>query len=342
MTEYTADFYRDHQDRALSSAHAIVPILLELVAPRTVVDVGCGSGAWLSVFLQEGIEDVLGLDGDYVDEHVLLIPADRFRAADLTKPLKLGLVFDLVVSLEVAEHLPEESVDSFVDTLVDLGPVVVFSAAIPFQGGVHHVNEQWPAYWAERFADRGYEAIDCIRSRVWDNEDVEWWYAQNIVVYVNRDLIERYPRLLIEMENSDAPPRSLVHPRKYLEDQTSTRSLYRAAEDIAALVPAGASFISVDDGSLGGLGVAGRLAIPFGDTEGLYTSLSPDDETAIHVFEQQRAAGASYAVLYSTAFWWWEQLAEFRMHVRAKYPCLLNSDHLIIFDLTDGERSDGG
>lgn len=342
MHEYSGEFYDDQEAGSLRSAREIVPLILDWIQPKSVLDVGCGTGTWLSVFQQHGVREILGLDGDYVDRKRLLIPIDRFRACDLTEPPNLSGEFDLVMSLEVAEHLPAQHADTFINKLTGFGPAVLFSAAIPFQGGEHHVNEQWPDYWNAKFVARNFVPIDCIRRRIWDDENVEWWYAQNIILYVNGDLIERYPRLLEERAKSDAPPRSLVHPRKYLEDQASTRSLYRAVEEIAAQVPAGASFISIDDGSLGGLGIAGRLAIPFGETEGLYANLSPDDETAIHDFERQRAAGAGYAVLYSTAFWWWEQLAEFRTHVLANYRCVLNNDRMMIFDLTGGEGSDGG
>ena len=113
----------------------------------------------------------------------------RFRktvslAGDLAQPLQIDRRFDLALSLEVAEHLPPECGSEFVQTLTDLSSVILFSAAIPFQGGTDHLNEQWPEYWADRFDARGYVPIDCIRRRIWRNEDVEWWYAQNLMFFV--------------------------------------------------------------------------------------------------------------------------------------------------------------
>ena len=71
--------------------------------------------------------------------------------------------------LEVAEHIPPECADIFVESLTwGLAPVIMFSAAVPGQGGTLHLNEQWPAYWASKFAQHGYVLIDCLRPQLWD------------------------------------------------------------------------------------------------------------------------------------------------------------------------------
>jgi SAM-dependent methyltransferase len=203
---YDGAFFRFLDAEALRSARRVVPRVLELVRPERVVDVGCGQGAWLSVFREHGIEEVLGVDGEWVDPASLLIPRERFQHRDLRQPLELEESFDLAVSLEVAEHLPPENADGFVEALARLAPVVLFSAAIPRQGGVGHLNEQWPDYWAERFARHGFMAADVLRSELWEDREVAWWYAQNTLLFVREEL----PGL-----HAAAPPR-LVHPRHYL------------------------------------------------------------------------------------------------------------------------------
>ena len=124
MESYTEQFYQTHQDGARRSAREIVPLVLELIRPKSAIDVGCGVGTWLSVFRENGVEDICGVDGDYVNPQMLAIPAERFFPFDLTKPLSLGRQFDLVVSLEVAEHLPAEYATTFVRSLTRLGPVL--------------------------------------------------------------------------------------------------------------------------------------------------------------------------------------------------------------------------
>jgi hypothetical protein len=121
-----------------------------------------------------------------------------------------------VLSLEVAEHLPAEAAEDFIRSITSLGDVVLFSAAIPFQGGYHHLNEQWPEYWARIFQLSNYTAVDMIRERIWQNKNVYWWYAQNLLIYVNNERVDRYASLRHAILPSSASPLPLVHPERYL------------------------------------------------------------------------------------------------------------------------------
>ena len=195
-----------------------MPLVLDLVPAHSAVDVGCGDGSWLAVLAQHGVAEVRGVDGDWVRVDQLKIPPERFARARLDTALGLADVrCDLALSLEVAEHLPAERAPGFVAELCALAPVVLFSAAIPHQGGTHHVNEQWPDYWAELFAQRGYRPIDFLRWRIWNEPDVTWWYKQNLVIYASEEGMGRFPNLA--RAASQAPPgvARLVHPHKYEE-----------------------------------------------------------------------------------------------------------------------------
>ncbi len=220
---YSANYYKEQKDGSYRSAQIIVPLVLEYIKPQSVVDFGCGVGNWLSVFHDQGVSEIRGLDGDYVDRTQLRIQRDCFIATDLTVPLSPLRQYDLAMSVEVAEHIPADKADQFVQALTDSAPVVLFSAAAPYQGGTSHVNEQWPEYWVEKFAARGYEVIDPLRRRIWDNSEIDWWYAQNIMFFVKTDVIHSYPALLIARATTFISQLSLVHPRSL-----SIRSLWHA------------------------------------------------------------------------------------------------------------------
>ncbi len=232
---YTEAFYERHRDGAKRSAGIIVPLLLQFLDVKSVVDVGCGDGTWLAVFRNLGVEQILGIDGEYVSQSLLQIPQENFRPFDLTMPFRLERVFDLAVSLEVAEHLPADSGPGLVESLTRLAPAVLFSAAIPFQGGDHHINEQWQDKWAALFRERGYLPVDFVRKRVWQDEAVDWWYAQNTLLYADKNFIESHAPLRTEFEQSNASPLRLVHPRQF--DYLGQR--YRDAIERAEAPPSG-------------------------------------------------------------------------------------------------------
>ncbi len=192
-------------------------MVMQLVSPRSVVDLGCGTGSWLSIFKQNDVERVLGLDGSAVSAQVLQIEPSEFLQADLTKSIPTNEQFDLACSLEVAEHLPESAAETFVQSLVKLAPVVLFSAAVPFQGGTHHVNEQWPEYWEKLFRKHDFRVIDCLRQRIWSNENVAYWYAQNLLLFVRADYLRQFPELQPYLADTNPEFLSRIHPKMYLK-----------------------------------------------------------------------------------------------------------------------------
>lgn len=231
---YPLELHLGGTDQTERSAGLVVPILLELFQPRSVVDVGCGTGIWLSMFQKHGVADVHGVDGPYNSVESLRIDKSRFSPVDLEKPFSLERLFDCAVSLEVAEHVSAAHADQFVECLTRLAPVVVFSAAIPFQGGFGHINEQWPDYWAERFGRYGYLPVDAIRRRIWHEKNVCWYTKQNTLLFVRGAELDRYPKLRAEYEATRDLPLSLVHPDYYLRAADDSN---RSLREVLALVP---------------------------------------------------------------------------------------------------------
>lgn len=192
----------------------LVPILVELFHPISVVDIGCGIGTFLHEFIEHNITDVLGIDSEWVDKALLTkyLSKDLFVEADLGKKLVLNRRFDLAICLEVAEHIDQEKVGTFIDTVTSLSDVVVFSAAIPGQGGQNHVNEQWLSYWESCFKIHDYVMYDIIRPLIWDNPNIFFWYKQNMVVFAKKGCI-----INSLQKESCCPIHNLVHPELYLQ-----------------------------------------------------------------------------------------------------------------------------
>jgi len=233
---YGAAFDRWLADGSVRSARIVVPLVFELLQPERVVDVGCGVGGWLAEFKRLGASRVIGIDGSDIAPSLLLVGSDEFVRHDLSQPLpNEGERFDLAIALEVAEHLPASAGDQLVKSLTRLAPAVLFSAAVPHQGGVGHVNEQWPEYWAERFKGQGFRAVDCLRDQIWANPDVEFWYAQNLLLYVSEELLGANARITEAAAQADGRPLARIHPEAYLAKAKAARRWYRSPSVVSLL-----------------------------------------------------------------------------------------------------------
>ena len=195
---YDAQFLSYSQRISAQSAKEITLLLPDLLAVESVLDVGCAQGTWLNHWRQSGVEDIVGVDGDYVVRDRLEIPPERFIAQDVSEPFDLDRQFDLVQCLEVAEHIAADHATTLIDNLTRHGACILFSAAPPGQGGEYHVNEQPYDYWRELFAQRGYAALDAVRPLIRDKVDVAIWYRHNIILYVRNDLLPQLPETLRE------------------------------------------------------------------------------------------------------------------------------------------------
>lgn len=167
-----------------NAAEKIIPFLFEVFKPESVVDIGCGTGTWLKVCVDNGVFDILGIEGHHLDTARLVIPREFVIQSDLEKNFVVNKRFDIAICLEVAEHLDPAIARQFIEQVTSLSDVVLFSAAIPHQGGQNHINEQWITYWGALFTKCGFQPYDIIRPRFWETEGVEFWYAQNSCIFV--------------------------------------------------------------------------------------------------------------------------------------------------------------
>lgn len=200
--EYPKEIYNT------KSAVEIIPAIIDMLDPQSVVDVGCGIGTWLKIFEKNGISNILGIESQNLDKDSLLIEKDKVRLYNLEEPLSIDQKFDLAMCLEVAEHIEEKYCDTLIKSLIDLSDTILFSAAIPYQGGQNHVNLQWPEYWEMKFKNHNYYFYDVLRRRFWNNQNVEWWYRQNMFLIIKGGRIHPFKHR--------TPILRLVHPELYV------------------------------------------------------------------------------------------------------------------------------
>lgn len=215
MTQYDSSFFAYVNSGSIVSAKRLLPHVVGQLDISSVVDVGCGQGAWLSVWKELGVSDIVGIDGDYVDRGQLLFPEELFKPHDLSELFAIGRKFDLVQCLEVAEHLPEPSAATLVESLTNHADVVLFSAAPPGQGGDHHVNEQPYDYWRALFERRGFRPYDFVRPLVAGDTDIEPWYRYNVFLYASETGSQRLPQSIKDTLVTDYVKMHDVSPLSY-------------------------------------------------------------------------------------------------------------------------------
>jgi hypothetical protein len=192
-----------HQWHATQAAQRVevarrcLRLIRSVVSLDTVSDFGCGIGGWLAAAKEMGAGQITGFEGDWIATSPVLIPREAIKVVDLaTTILDLRKQFTLAMTIEVAEHLPEAAAEGFITTLTSASDHIVFSAAIPGQGGSGHVNEQPLIYWVRKFWNRGYVPLDPIRPYIARDRTIFPWLRQNVVMFAHYDAAIRDPNLM--------------------------------------------------------------------------------------------------------------------------------------------------
>jgi cyclopropane fatty-acyl-phospholipid synthase-like methyltransferase len=210
--QYTSDFFEVQMPISMRSAKIILPKIFEVFRPNSILDIGCGTGVWLKVAQELGVDEIIGIDGDYVNRDSLAIAEKNFVAKDLKESFDLNRSFDLVISSEVAEHLPLSVAEQFVSTLTKHSDFILFSAAVPGQGGTYHINEQPQQFWVDQFFANGYLPIDLLRKDIWTAPGVDWWYKQNMFLFVKESKLQQDSSLLSLYNSFKKSNYNMSHP----------------------------------------------------------------------------------------------------------------------------------
>lgn len=230
-TPYDEAFYDEQWRGSLASARVLLGHVAAHLRPASVVDIGCGCGAWLAAWAELGATTLVGIDGPWNVQDRMVHPAIRFRQADLEQPLTGDERFDLAMSIEVVEHLSPAAGEAVVESLTRLADVVVFSAAFSGQGGVNHIHERYHSHWGGLFRARGFRVYDLFRPRVWADERVMPWHRANVFLY----LCDGHPLTRAGLpEIADLAFMDCIHPWLYERRRVDAMSL---GSHLRALLP---------------------------------------------------------------------------------------------------------
>lgn len=183
---YDKEYYeRDVEGPAVLSAPHIAKTVVERFAPKTLIDVGCGTGAIMEAFQRLGVA-TKGLEYSKAGIKKCRARGLTVHLFDIERDAIPQLRGDLALSTEVAEHLPASVAPNYAKLLCTLAPVVICTAAGPGQGGTDHVNLQPKEYWIDLFAKTGHvfdrESTNKLTSQ-WKSSGVEGFYFENLMVF---------------------------------------------------------------------------------------------------------------------------------------------------------------
>ena len=182
---YDATYYEGVDEVTRRVAGPIATSVMEKFSPKTVVDVGCGSGAVLLAFKEHGVSGI-GLEYSEAALDFCRKRSLQVRKFDLEGQIPTDVRADVAISTEVAEHLPEAVADRYVDLLCSIADRVVLTAATPGQGGTDHVNEQPNEYWIDKFARRRFSHLEEVTRtwrRAWREQAMSSCYSDNVMVF---------------------------------------------------------------------------------------------------------------------------------------------------------------
>jgi SAM-dependent methyltransferase len=193
---WTVDYDPTLNDHSTDGPMVVFEYLFRDREPSSILDVGCGPGAWLSVATSAGVEDAVGIDGLDLPQSALLVPKSKILQINLMDGFDLGRMFDWAFCLEVAEHLEELAAPKLIESITRHADRVLFSAACPGQPGQHHVNCQWPEYWQRLFNECGFACDASIRGQLWNITEIEPWYRQNLFIAKRSENAGREERIV--------------------------------------------------------------------------------------------------------------------------------------------------
>lgn len=185
---YSAKYYQTMvEPYARKSVPQMARSIVETFHPKSVVDLGCGSGALLVALRKLGVHRLLGMDAAEAGLDIARARGLDVRKFDIvTDKLLYSACYDIAVSMETAEHLPASAADRYVELLCSLAPVVIFTAAHRGQGGIGHLNEQPPEYWKGYFTAHGFQSLEKIVADwqpAWRAAGVADFYTNNLMVF---------------------------------------------------------------------------------------------------------------------------------------------------------------
>lgn len=182
---YNEDFVGRTDLRDKEWTHDFCEVILGIFNPRSIIDFGCGTADILLPFEKKGLV-VKGIDGSSVCISNAMIRKENLELFDLRREYCPEIEYDLCFCLEVAEHIEEKFSRVLIENLTKVSRTVVFTAAVPGQTGISHINLKSPEWWVGKFQCYGFnlneDLTGVLKKRMEGLAGIQHYYIDNLMV----------------------------------------------------------------------------------------------------------------------------------------------------------------
>lgn len=185
---YSRDFHKSIENDEYPQAVRLASYIKNYMRPSKFIDFGCSTGLYLRE-MQIQIPELESVGYEFSKDAVDMALCKNVIEFDLTKKLDIDKKENtLGLCLEVLEHIDDSNWLPVLKNLSSLCDTIIFSAAVPGQGGTGHINCRNKIDWIYRFHTLGW-IVDLDKTKhileVMTNGYHMGWFSFNAMVLVN-------------------------------------------------------------------------------------------------------------------------------------------------------------
>lgn len=184
---YNRDFHKSIENDEYPQAVRVGEYISTFLKPSSFLDFGCSTGLYLRE-VQIKMPDIHAVGFEFSKEAVDSALCNYVLQADLTNPVEIERIPNtLGLCLEVLEHIEDKYWRQVLENMTRSCDKIIFSAAVPGQGGTGHINCRPKIDWIKRFHELGW-VVDLDASRHLINYMQQGyhmgWFSNNAMVLI--------------------------------------------------------------------------------------------------------------------------------------------------------------